>query len=84
MATKTISVDIEAYERLAAARTSARESFSHVIKRAIWLPEQGTAGRMLELTRALSGENGVLSEEELERLDDAQEKDAVAPDRWIE
>lgn len=37
MATKTISIDIEAYERLSSAK-SERESFSEVIKRLIRHP----------------------------------------------
>jgi len=36
MATKTISVDLEAYERLVRARRHRKESFSQVIKRAHW------------------------------------------------
>jgi predicted CopG family antitoxin len=34
--TKTISIDLEAYERLRRARRSRSESFSMVIKRATW------------------------------------------------
>jgi predicted CopG family antitoxin len=35
-ATKTISVDLEAYQRLVRARRHNHESFSQVIKRAHW------------------------------------------------
>jgi len=81
MATKTISVDLEAYEQLRRARTTARESFSQVIKRAVWMPKQGTAGRLLSTTRAMVG---TLSEADLDRLDRAQEMEIEAPDRWRE
>jgi predicted CopG family antitoxin len=37
MATKTISIDVEAYERLSAVRTE-NESFSQVIKRVVPRP----------------------------------------------
>ena len=81
MATKTISVDLEAYEQLRRARATERESFSQVIKRAVWMPKQGTAGRLLATTRASAG---ILSDEQLDRLDRAQEMDVEAPDRWRE
>jgi predicted CopG family antitoxin len=41
MPTKTISIDLKAYERLCAARRSPNESFSHVIKRAHWRSPRG-------------------------------------------
>ena len=82
MATKTISVDLEAYERLRRAKSSVRESFSQVIKRATWEPVHGTAGQLLASIR--SGDGDGLSEEMLDELDRLQEADAAAPDRWAE
>lgn len=84
MATKTVSVDLEAYERLCRARCSEKESFSQVIKRAIWLPMRGTAASLLELTRSHDEKGGGLSEEELDRLDANQENEPPPPDRWEE
>ena len=84
MATKTISVDLEAYERLRRAKASAKESFSQVIKRAVWPASAGTALHLLEFTRAMERERGALSDEELDRLDEAQAEDRAAPDRWSE
>jgi len=70
MATKTISVDLEAYEKLSRAKSSARESFSQVIKRAEWKPKKGTAAHILEMLN--SPEGNALSDEALDELDRAQ------------
>ncbi|CAJ1510493.1 antitoxin VapB family protein [[Mycobacterium] holstebronense] len=78
MATKTISIDIEAYERLRAARRSPDESFSRVIKRAHWRNEARTAGALLAALAALP----VATEDELERLDEAQRMDFPPDDPW--
>lgn len=78
MATKTISIDLEAYERLRSARRSPDDSFSKVIKRAIWPPAPRTAAAMLA---ALDG-TPVLSDSELDRLEAAQIADPVPVDRW--
>ena len=78
MPTKTISIDLEAYERLRSARRSPDDSFSKVIKRAIWPPAPRTAAAMLA---ALDG-TPVLSDSELDRLEAAQLADPVPEDRW--
>lgn len=78
MATKTISIDMEAYERLRRARRSPGESFSQVIKRAEWPTPPRTAGALL---RAFE-EVPVLDEAVLDRLEAAQERDAPPEDPW--
>ena len=78
MATKTISVDLEAYERLRQARLSPDESFSRVIKRARWRDERKTAvGLLSALEKAPRPDPAVL-----ERLDEAQLADAPPEDPW--
>ena len=47
MAAKTISIDLQAYERLRNAPCMPDESFSKVIKRAVWPPARQTAAAML-------------------------------------
>jgi hypothetical protein len=78
MATKTISIDLEAYERLRRARRERSESFSMVIKRAVWPAPPQTAGALLEaLARA-----PVLSDAALKRLEEAHASDAPPDDPW--
>ena len=79
MATKTISVDLEAYERLRSARLQEQESFSKVIKRATWPKEKGTAGALAKWLRQNPAR---LSDQEIEYLDRAQLEDAPSPDKW--
>lgn len=79
MSTKTISLRLEAYERLKRARKSPRESFSDVVMRAEW-PEAGiTAGELL----ALYEQRGAyLSDASLDRIDEAKAADRPPEDKW--
>ena len=76
MATKTLSVDEEAYLRLMAAKRDRRESFSAVIKRAHWDAGAKRCGDLL--ARA----SGHVPAEILDQLDRAQDSDTPPPDRW--
>ena len=67
MATKTISLKLEAYERLKAARRHPDESFSGVVMRASWPEHAVTAREWLGLRR----ERGpVFNAEALDRIDE--------------
>jgi len=79
MGTKTISVRIEAYERLRAARRYPGESFSQVVLRARWPEDTITARELRELARARGGR---LSDTELDRIEAAKQLDAPPEDKW--
>ena len=79
MATKTISLKLEAWERLRRARRSPDESFSEVVMRAQW-PEVGiTAG---ELFAVYSSDGAHLSADALDRIDRADTDDQPPEDKW--
>jgi predicted CopG family antitoxin len=78
MGTKTISVDIEAYRLLSKARTSPKESFSQVIKRAQWSHRAKTCG---DLLKALVNKPAA-PEDVISRLDEAQATDLPPDNHW--
>jgi predicted CopG family antitoxin len=78
MATKTISVDLEAYERLVHARKHAHESFSQVIKRARWEESNRTGAALLAaLDRLEPLDSAVIHD-----LEAAQKLDKPPRDKW--
>jgi hypothetical protein len=79
MATKTISLKIEAWERLRRARRTPDESFSDVVMRAEW-PELGITGGELLAAYGASGPH--LSEDALDRIDEADASDIPPEDKW--
>ena len=80
MATKTISIDLEAYERLRKARLSADESFSQVIKRATWRRRSSTGEALLQALDA----SPLPAKHVLDRLEKAQKDDLPPADPWTE
>lgn len=78
MPTKTISIDLEAYERLRKARLEPGESFSRVIKRASWPEPRRTAGSLVDAFAVLDPAD----KETLERLEASQAADSPPEDPW--
>jgi predicted CopG family antitoxin len=76
MATKTLSVDEEAYRILSQAKRGPRDSFSKVIKRASWQQGGATCARLLERV------SPSVSEEVLDRLEQIQREDHPPVDKW--
>jgi predicted CopG family antitoxin len=79
MAVKTISLKVEAYERLKAARRYPTESFSHVVLRATWPEDTVTARELLEVGR--SG-RARFTDAELDRVEALKRDDAPPEDKW--
>jgi predicted CopG family antitoxin len=79
MATKTISLKREAYDRLKAARRYPTESFSEVVLRATW-PEDTVSARDLLTVYRDAGPR--LPEAALDRIAAARRLDAPPGDKW--
>jgi len=79
MATKTISVTVEAWKRLKAARRRPAESFSRVIMRAQWREEAVTGAELADWARQ---RGGVLPGADLEAAEDAIAADRPPQDKW--
>lgn len=79
MATKTISLKDEAYERLRSARRYPAESFSEVVLRATWPEDTVTARALLNLYRAGYPR---LPDEDVDRLEEVKRDDRPPEDKW--
>ena len=79
MATKTISLRVEAYEKLRRARTRPNESFSDVVMRARWDDQTVSGGELLALVR----ERGALyRSDELDSIDEIKSEGTAPADKW--
>lgn len=79
MATKTISLKEEAYQRLRRAKRDSSESFSDVVMRATWEDMSITSRALLKLVR----ERGPLYDEsDLDAIEAATQADLPPTDKW--
>ena len=79
MATKTISLRLEAYETLRRARRYPDESFSEVVLRATWSESTLTGRELLDL---YAEHGNFLDERALASLDEMQAADEPPVDKW--
>lgn len=83
MATKTISLEVDAYEKLRRAKRHPRESFSMVVRRAVWPEGPLTARTLLARAREqLQTGSCAISEDVLDRLEAAQRDPRVSDTEW--
>jgi predicted CopG family antitoxin len=76
---KTISLKLEAYERLRAARRYPTESFSEVVLRATWPEDTITARGLLDLRRT---RRAFLTDEEISRVEALKRRLTPPEDKW--
>lgn len=79
VATKTVSLRLEAYEKLRGARRYAGESFSEVVLRAAWPEETLTGAELLGRYRT---HGPFFTEEGLERIERLRSEDRPPEDKW--
>lgn len=78
MATKTITLELDAYEKLRLAKR-AGESFTEVVRRAMWVDTPLTATGLREHFK--NGGSGV-SEKFLDAVEEAAAHDPLPDDPW--
>jgi len=80
MASKTISLSVEAYERLNRNRIGVGDSFSQIVMRARWDGETVTAAELLEEWK---NSPPIFNESELDSLETARSAtDDIPKDKW--
>lgn len=84
MAVKTITIELDAYERLKSFKSGPAESFSQVIRRLGPRESGATAGEILRRAeeRARIGRGPSL--QELDRVEDLRRKKMRSTDHWRE
>jgi len=81
MSVKTVTLKLEAYERLRAARSYPGESFSEVILRARWAEDTITGAQLLARYAA---QGATFTLDELDELDAtlAEQRAQLPEDKW--
>lgn len=81
MATKTITLEIDAYEKLRRAKKSDRESFSEVVRRARWDEPASTGATILAHLAELSAKrpDAFLPDDVLDRIEERSRTRTARP-----
>jgi predicted CopG family antitoxin len=82
MATKTISIELDVYDKLKAQKKDSRESFSQVIRRAHWDERPSTGADLLNWIENRKKSKSILDADILDRLDEAQKRDKLPSSKW--
>jgi hypothetical protein len=82
MSTKTISIELDVYERLKSLRSTPSESFSKVLRRALPGPDYWTAGDLLHAIESGEWDGLGLGEEGIRLVEEAGRSDAPPDDPW--
>jgi predicted CopG family antitoxin len=83
VATKTIALELDAYEKLRRAKRAPSESFSSVVRRAVFVDASVTASELLRILERQMREGRVLIDEAtLNRLDAAQRDPRISASEW--
>jgi hypothetical protein len=84
MTTRTVALDVDAYERLHRAKREPGESFSSVVRRAQFPDRPITAGEYIERLRArMRTGTDRLPDDVLDALDAAQRDARVSDSEWL-
>jgi hypothetical protein len=78
MATKTITLELDAYERLRHAKRGG-ESFTEVVRRAVWLDAPATGESLL---RHFRNGGSSTSDKYLDAVEAAAKHDPISDDPW--
>ena len=78
MPTKTITLELDAYEKLRMAKRG-RESFTEVVRRATWINAPATGAELRNYYH--QGASGI-SDEYLEAVEKAAANDPIPDDPW--
>ncbi len=84
MVTKTISIELDVYERLKKLKSAPSESFSQVLRRALPGTDHWNAGDRLHAIEAGTWKGLGISEEGLRAIEEAERADAPPSDPWVE
>jgi predicted CopG family antitoxin len=83
MATKTITLELDAYEKLRRAKRAPSESFSSVVRRAEFPNEAATGRELMHVMEKQMREGRTpIDEATLDRLDAAQRAPQISSSEW--